>query len=66
MNALAFALTFIDRLPGLIAAGANIIALIQEHKAQQDVFSKEGRDPTPAEWDALNKRLDDLEKQLQT
>ena len=69
MNALSFALTFLDKLPVLLQAGASvarIAGLVGEHKAQQAVFAAEQRDPTPAEWDALNARLDALEKQLQS
>lgn len=68
MNALALAMNFIDRLPALLQAGAavaHVVDLLGQHKAMQDTLASEGRDPTPAEWDALNARLDALEKQLQ-
>lgn len=66
MDALAFALTFLDRLPGLIQAGADIAQLIREHREMQDLFKTEKRDPNAQEWAALNDRLDALEKRLQT
>ena len=62
---LAYALAFLDRLPALLALGADLNQLIREHREKQELFAAEARDPTDAEWDSLNKRLDDLEKQLQ-
>ena len=68
MNALALALTFLDRLPALLQAGAavaHVIDLVGQHKALQDTLAAEKRDPRPDEWDALNARLDALEAKLQ-
>ena len=67
-SALALALSFMDRLPALMQIGAtvaHVTDMIAQHKALQDKLAAENRAPTEAEWDALNVRLDDLEKQLQ-
>ncbi len=65
MDALAVALTLLDRLPALIDAGVKVGAIIQDHKAMQATWAAEKRDPTAAEWQSLNASLDALEKQLQ-
>lgn len=64
MGALELALSVFSQLPGLISAGANVIALINSTKTTLTTAKAENRDPTPAEWDALNAQIDDLRKQL--
>jgi len=51
--ALAFAMQALTLLPGLIQAGADVLALIQSTTTAMQAMHAEGRDPTQAEWDAL-------------
>lgn len=65
LSIIAFAINFVTKAPALIQAGADVYALFNSHKAQLEKFQAEGRNPTQAEWDAENAKLDALEKQLQ-
>ncbi|CAB4223388.1 hypothetical protein UFOVP1670_37 [uncultured Caudovirales phage] len=62
---LQYVMAFMDGIPKLIAAGTNIAAAIQEHKAKVGQMVLEKRDPTPAEWDAVNAEIQDLRSELQ-
>jgi hypothetical protein len=64
MNALAMALQLLNALPTLIAAGIEVKGLIEEETAKLQTMADEGRDPTPAEWDALNTRIEGLRAEL--
>jgi siroheme synthase (precorrin-2 oxidase/ferrochelatase) len=66
LSVIAFAINFATKAPALIQAGADVYALFNQHKAQLEQFQAEGRNPTQAEWDAENARLDALEKELQS
>lgn len=63
MTAISLALTVLQSLPALIAAGQNVIALINSTSATITKAQAENRDPTPAEWQALDDMLTDLRKQ---
>jgi hypothetical protein len=52
--ALAFAIQALTLLPGIIQAGGEALALIQSTTSALQAMHGEGRDPTQAEWDALN------------
>jgi len=54
----AFAMQALTLLPGLIQAGAEVLTLIQSTTAAIQAMQTEGRDPTQAEWDALNAASD--------
>ena len=54
MGALAIAMTVMTELPAMIAAGRDIMALVTQTNAVLKAAQAEGRDPTAAEWDALN------------
>jgi len=54
MGALAIAMTVMSELPAMIAAGRDIMGLVTQTNAVLKSAQAEGRDPTPAEWDALN------------
>ena len=56
-TALAFAIQALTQLPALIQAGADIARAVQETIAALQALQAEGRDPTQAEWDALNARI---------
>lgn len=60
MNAITFALAAFDVLPGLIAAGMDVVSFISKTSADLKAMQAEGRDPTPEEWDTLNKVVEDL------
>jgi hypothetical protein len=59
-TALAFALQALTALPQIIAAGQDAIAFINSTRAALATMKDENRDPTPAEWDALNAQIDAL------
>ncbi len=64
MNPLELALAVLSELPSLISAGANVINLINSTKQTLNEATAAGRDPTAAEWDALNAQITDLRTQL--
>lgn len=45
-------------IPQLIAAGVSAVDAYKQVRDKADVFVKEDRDPTPAEWAELNASLD--------
>lgn len=64
MPALAYAIELLTVLPNLISAGANVMQLVTDGKAKLEAMQAEKRDPTPAEWDALNAQIAALRKEL--
>lgn len=64
MGALELARSVLSQLPSLISAGVNVIALVKDTEATITKAQAENRDPSPAEWDALNAQIDGLRKQL--
>lgn len=64
MGSVELALSVFGQLPGLIQAGANVLALIESTKAVLTTAQAEKRDPLPEEWDALNAQIDSLRAQL--
>lgn len=58
MSALLYATQILSALPGLIAAGVEVKGLIEKTNSQLKVFETEKRDPTDAEWAALNAEID--------
>lgn len=64
MNALLFATQLLQSLPGLIAAGVEVVDLIQKGNAKLKELQAEGRDPTPEEWDDLNDSIDEKRRRL--
>lgn len=55
-----FAITLLQSLPGLIAAGADVVSLVQ---GGNERIAK-GGDPTPEDWDWLNSQIAELQKRL--
>lgn len=55
-----FAITLLQALPGLIAAGADITKLVTEGNQR---VSKPG-EPTAADWDWLNGEIKSLQQRL--
>ena len=67
-TALTLALAFLDRIPALLQLGATAVSIaeqVETHRKLQDQLKAEDRAPTDAEWNAINGRLDALEKALQ-
>ncbi len=64
MGAAAYALSLLTELPGLISSGKQVIDLIQQGTAAMKAMQAEGRDPTSAEWDALNAQIKSLRDEL--
>jgi hypothetical protein len=53
MSAALYAIQGLTVLQALLSAGLQVAPLIQEMKSTLTAMKEEGRDPTPAEWDAL-------------
>ena len=64
MGALELATLVLSQLPSLITAGIQVKGLIDNTNATLKASQDQGRDPTAAEWDALNAQIDELRKQL--
>ena len=64
MPALTYAIQLLSALPALIDAGMSIKNLVSDSTAALNKMQAEKRDPSPAEWDALNAMIADLRKQL--
>lgn len=64
MGAIAFALEILTQVPALIAAGVQVKGLIDSGTASLQAMQNEKRDPTPAEWSALNAQIAALQKEL--
>lgn len=66
MNAAAvlYALQILQLLPAAISAGQNFMAIIMQGQAALQQMIVEKRNPTDAEWDALNAVTLALQKQL--
>ena len=57
----AFAIAALQAIPLMVEAGHSIASIVAMSKTAADVMTKaqaEGRDPSPAEWDALNAHID--------
>jgi len=57
---LAYAMQVLQVLPVLITAGQNVTAFIKQANDALYKMQAEGRDPSAAEWDALNAQIDQL------
>ena len=64
MGALAYAVQLLGVIPDLINAGASVVQLVTDGKAKLEAMQTEKRDPTPAEWDALNAQIKALRDEL--
>lgn len=60
MPAIAYAIQALNVLPGLIAAGIDVVAIVQKTSDDLAAMQAENRDPTDEEWAALNKVVEDL------
>lgn len=64
MPALLYATQLLGMLPSLLAAGKNVVDLVTTGNAALKTMADENRDPTPAEWDALNAKIKALQDEL--
>lgn len=61
---LAFAIALLEALPQLISTGMEVTTLIENGLASLKAMQAEGRDPTDAEWTALNALVADLQARI--
>ena len=59
-----YALQLLQALPGLIATGQNVMSIINQGTTALQNMVAEKRNPSDAEWDALNAVTAELRKQL--
>lgn len=64
MGAAAYALSLLTELPSLISSGKQVIDLIQTGSTALKAMQAENREPTAAEWDALNAQIKALRDEL--
>ena len=64
MNAIMYALQVLEALPGLIAAGQSVVALVQNTSEALKRMQAESRDPTDQEWVTLNIQIEQLRNKL--
>ena len=63
-TALIYATQILSMLPALLSAGKNISDLLANGNAALKLMKDQNRDPTPAEWDALNAQITALRAEL--
>jgi hypothetical protein len=63
-DAIAFALNALQQISALVEAGAEVKGLVDHTSSALQTMQAEKRDPTPAEWDELNKQVNALRAQL--
>ncbi len=64
MGSLAFAIQLLSEISPLIAAGKSVVDLATQGAAALKLMQTENRDPTQAEWDALNAQIKALRDEL--
>ena len=64
MPALLYATQILGILPQLIAAGSNVVDLVNHGNSALKAMQAENRDPTPTEWDELNTKIAALQAEL--
>jgi HAMP domain-containing protein len=60
-----FALMLMDLIPRMLAGSAKAIAYFNEGKTALETMVKERRDPTPDEWAALQKSINEMTDELE-
>ncbi len=61
---LLYMLQVLNAIPGLLAAGQSVMGLVNNATVAVQNMQAENRDPSPAEWDALNKTIAALRSEL--
>ncbi len=64
MPALAIATSVLQLLPALLQAGIDVMGILQSTNAVISKAQAENRDPTDAEWNALDTQISGLRAQL--
>lgn len=67
MNALkllSYATQVLGVLPTLIQAGVDVVGFVRDASDKLSAMQAEGRDPTDAEWDTLNRAIADMRAKL--
>jgi hypothetical protein len=64
MQALLYATQLLSMLPSILAAGKSVVDLVETGNAALKSMADENRDPTPAEWQALNDKIAALQAEL--
>jgi hypothetical protein len=59
-------LTTLKSMQGLVADGTVAAAALKDAYTRAQGIADAGRDPTPQEWDDLNRQIDTLHQQLQS
>ncbi len=62
--ALSLAINLLEALPGLITASEQVLAMIASTSSALKAMQAENRDPTDAEWAALDSQIAALRGQL--
>ena len=60
MSALTFAMQMLGQLPSLIEAGIDVYDLVVKTNTSLKAMQDENRDPSDAEWEALNDAIEEL------
>lgn len=63
-TAIALAIAALQALPTLMAVSVEVAGFISSTVTSLQAMQAEGRDPTQAEWDALNTQISVLRSQL--
>ena len=64
MGALAYAIQLLGEVPALISAGQDVVTLVNSGNAALKAMQAEKRDPTDAEWAALDTQIGALRRAL--
>lgn len=65
-SAIALAIAVLESLPSLILASQEVVALINSTVVSLRQMQSENRDPTAAEWGALNSVIATLNERVQS
>ncbi len=63
-QALLYAIQVLTQIPALVSTGQSVVGLVNQSSAALQSMVAEKRNPTDAEWDALNATTASLRKQL--
>ena len=63
MSALTYALEALNAIPALVSAGIDVVTFVKQTSEDIKKMQDEDRNPTDAEWEALNGIIEDLRSQ---
>jgi hypothetical protein len=64
MDQLQFAIAILQAVPGIVAAGMDVVQFVQAQMAALTAMQAAGRDPSADEWAALRAQVDNATDQL--